>query len=270
MATAHAKRVAGRRRKAEMTCSESEILVHGLLDDELDAGHARTLEAHLRHCSRCASQLQRYKQLQQALSSVPLHLTAPVSLRQRIEAALPSPPKRSPSRLRSTIRGFVMGSAMSAAIAATLVVAVLRPDPDQHLFGDLVTAHVRSLQGEHLTDVRASDQHAVKPWFNGKVAVAPPVVDLALEGFPLVGGRLDYVDGKAVASIVYQRRAHVINVFVTQAPAAGSRDAELMTMQGFNIRCWTSLGLEFFAVSDVAADELHEFAGKFQAALGGA
>jgi anti-sigma factor RsiW len=250
-----------------MTCSETEILVHGLLDNELDAGHAHTLEAHLRHCAECALQLRKYRQLQKALSFAPVHLTAPMSLRRRIEAAL-QPPKRAPNRFSTAVRGFVMGSALSAAIAATLIIGVLRPDPEQHLFGDLVTAHVRSLQGEHLTDVRANDQHAVKPWFNGKVAVAPPVVDLASQGFPLVGGRLDYVDGKAMASIVYRRRGHVINVFVTQALAAGSRDTELTTIQGFNIRCWTSLGLEFFAVSDVATEDLQEFAGKFQASLG--
>ncbi len=253
-----------------MTCSDSEILVHGLLDGELDAGHARRLEAHLKDCSRCASQLRGYQQLQQALSSAPLRLTAPTSLRRRIEAALPQPRKRAANRFGSALRGFVMGSAMSAAIAATLVVAVLRPDPEQHLFGDLVSAHVRSLQAEHLTDVRTSDQHTVKPWFNGKVAMAPPVVDLASQGFPLVGGRLDYVDGKAVASIVYRRRGHVINVFVTQAAAESSRDTEMLTLQGFNIRCWTSLGLEFFAVSDIADEELHDFAGRFQVALGAA
>jgi anti-sigma factor RsiW len=251
-----------------MTCNESEILVHALLDGELDAGHARTLEAHLRHCSACASQLRRYQKLQQAVASAPLHFSAPVSLRRRIETALPSPPKRSSNRFTSSIRGFVLGSALSAAMAATLVLTVVQPDPDQNLFGEVVTAHVRSLQVDHLTDVRTTDRHTVKPWFNGKVAAAPPVVDLAAQGFPLVGGRLDYVDGKAVASIVYQRRAHVINVFVTEVPPGNQRDARLLTMQGFNIQRWTSAGLEFFAVSDINTQELQEFTHKFQAAAG--
>src|SRR5258707_9819261 len=100
------------------------------------------------------------------------------------------------------------------------------------------------------TDVQTSDQHTVKPWFNGKVDVAPPVVDLTAQGFTLLGGRLDYIDGRAVASIVYRRRAHVINLFVTQA-AASERVAKLETMQGFNIERWSAQGLEFLAVSDI-------------------
>jgi anti-sigma factor RsiW len=253
-----------------MTCSESETLLHALLDGELDAGHTRSLEAHMRHCVRCASQLRQYQKLREALASTPADFTAPETLRRRIETALPSPPRRRWGRFSSSLKGFVMGSALSAAIAATLVVAVIQPDPEQRIVGDIITAHVRSLQAGHLIDVGTSDRHAVKPWLNGKVAVAPPVADLAVQGFPLAGGRLDYVDGKAVASIVYRRGVHVINVFVTQAAAAAAGDAKLLTMRGFNIRCWTAAGLEFFAVSDIAAQELQEFAGQFQMVSEGA
>jgi anti-sigma factor RsiW len=101
-----------------------------------------------------------------------------------------------------------------------------------------MSAHVRSLQGDHLTDVQTSDQHTVKPWFNGKLDIAPPVVDLTAQGFTLLGGRLDYLDGKAVASIVYRRRTHVINLFVAQEAASEGHAAKLETMQGFNIRRW--------------------------------
>jgi anti-sigma factor RsiW len=107
----------------------------------------------------------------------------------------------------------------------------------------------------------------VKPWFNGKLDIAPPVVDLTAKGFMLLGGRLDYIDGQAVASIVYRRRQHVINLFVTQGAASESHAAQLQTMQGYNIRRWAAQGLEFFAISDINGEELQEFVEKFDAAL---
>ena len=248
-----------------MTCTETEILLHALLDGELDAGHAREVEAHVANCPRCAAQLRAYRELQQAMPAAQLHFTAPASLRQRIEKAFPAAPQRASSR-RSVLKGFVMG-ALSTAMAASVVVAVFRTDQDQHVLGDIVSAHVRSLQGDHLTDVQTSDQHTVKPWFNGKIDIAPPVVDLTAQGFTLLGGRLDYIDGQAVASIVYRRRAHVINLFVAQEVPSERHGARLETVQGFNIRRWTAQGLEFFAISDINGEELQEFVEKFDAAL---
>ena len=249
-----------------MTCAETQTLLHALLDRELDAGHARDVETHLEGCPRCAAQFRAHREMQQAMSAAQLRYTAPMSLRRRIEMTLPSAPRRASSR-RSVLKGFVMGTALSTALAASLFIAVIRTDQDQRVLGDVTSAHVRSLQGDHLTDVQTSDQHTVKPWFNGKVDIAPPVVDLTAQGFTLLGGRLDYIDGKAVASIVYRRRTHVINLFVTQGTASEGHGAKLDTMQGFNIRRWSAQGLEFFAISDVNAEELQEFVDKFEAAL---
>jgi anti-sigma factor RsiW len=250
-----------------MTCAESEILMHALLDSELDAGHAREVEAHLETCARCTAHLKAYRGLQHAMSSAQLRYAAPERLRRRIEAALPSPPIRlQAAGRRGVLRGFMMGAALSTAMAASLVVAVIGPDGDQRVLGDVVSAHVRSLQADHLTDVQTSDQHTVKPWFNGKLDISPPVVDLTAQGFRLIGGRMDYVDSKAVASIVYRRRAHVINLFVAQAAALGDQKAKLQTMQGFNIERWSARGLDFFAISDLNAEELGEFVDKFETA----
>ena len=250
-----------------MTCEGTDLLLHALVDGELDAGHAREVEAHVASCPHCAAQLRAYRELQQAMPVAQLHFTAPTSLRRRIEQALPAAARPRASSRRSVLKGFVMGTALSTAMAASLVIAVIRPDQDQRVLGDVVSAHVRSLQANHLTDVQTSDQHTVKPWFNGKVDIAPPVVDLTAKGFTLLGGRLDYIDGQAVASIVYRRRTHVINLFVTQGAPSESHEARLQTMQGFNIRRWTAQGLEFFAISDINGEELQEFVEKFDAAL---
>ena len=247
-----------------MSCTETEILLHALLDGELDAGHAREVEAHVANCPHCAAELRAYRELQKAMAAAQLHFTAPASLRRHIEKAFPVAPQRASSR-RSVLKGFVMGTALSTAMAASLVVAVFRTDQDQQVLGDIVSAHVRSLQANHLTDVQTSDQHTVKPWFNGKLDIAPPVVDLTAQGFTLIGGRLDYVDGKNVASIVYRRRKHVINLFVAEASGSEQHGSRLDTMQGFNIRRWTAQGLEFIAVSDINAEELQEFVDKFEA-----
>ena len=140
-----------------------------------------------------------------------------------------------------------------------MLFVVVRSDEDQRILGDVVSAHLRSLQAEHLTDVPSSDQHTVKPWFNGKLAVAPPVADLTAQGFTLLGGRLDYIDGKPVAAIVYRRRVHVINLFVAPAAELERAAARHETVQGFNVRRWSEQGLRFIAISDISADELADF-----------
>ncbi|MEA3025005.1 MAG: hypothetical protein QOF91_290 [Alphaproteobacteria bacterium] len=249
-----------------MTCDDAKVLLHALLDGELDAGHAREVEAHIAGCPRCAAELRQYREMRQAMSGANLRLAAPAALRSRIEAAIPVPAVRAPApSRRSLLKGFAFGTAFSAVAAAGMVFMVVRSDEDQRILGDVVSAHLRSLQAEHLTDVPTSDQHTVKPWFNGRLAVAPPVADLTAQGFTLLGGRLDYIDGKPVAAIVYKRRVHVINLFV--AEAAGVENVPRHeTVQGFNVRRWTEQGLRFIAISDINADELAEFGAKFEAA----
>jgi anti-sigma factor RsiW len=249
-----------------MTCDEAEILLHALIDGELDAGHAREVEDHIAGCPRCAAQLAAYRELSKAIAGAGLRYSAPPGLRRRIEASLPQ--RRMPNR-RSLLRGFAMGSAASAIAATGLVAIVLRNDDAQRIESELLSAHLRSLQPGHLTDVISTDQHTVKPWFNGKLDVSPPVVDLTAQGFTLVGGRLDYVDGRAIGAIVYRRRAHVINLFVAQTPSAERQPAKTDTVQGFNIRRWSDRGLNYWAVSDLAADELTEFVEKFESAMRG-
>ena len=265
-----------------MTCDEAEILLHALIDGELDAGHARDVETHVATCPACAEKLKAFRAMRETMTQSRLKEAAPAHLRGRIEAAL-AVPAASASAPRQTwfasvraswrqswknfFGGFAVGTALSAAVAASLVIAVVRNEQNQQIASDVVSAHLRSLQAGHLTDVETSDQHTVKPWFNGKLDVAPPVIDLTAQGFTLIGGRLDYINGQPVASIVYRRRKHVINLFVAQQLGAAVRGAKDESVQGFNIRHWNESGLDLWAVSDIDAGELDEFGQKLTAAL---
>jgi anti-sigma factor RsiW len=252
-----------------MTCEET--LLHALVDSELDAGHAREVEGHVASCGRCAAQLRDYRGMHEAMSSAPgARYQAPESLRRRIEAALPTAIERQPRPIapgrRSLLKGFAMGSAMSTALAACLVLFVVHTQEDQRIVGDVVSAHLRSLQGNHLIDVQSTDQHTVKPWFNGRLDVAPPVIDLTSQGFTLIGGRLDYIDGRPVAAIVYKRRLHVINLFVSQSLGSVSGSA-MEKLQGFTVWSWAWSDLNFRAISDINPEELQEFGDKLKAAV---
>jgi anti-sigma factor RsiW len=257
-----------------MNCAQCQVLIHAQIDGELDAGHAADVEAHVATCASCAAELEALRVMREAMADAGLKESAPAHLRARIEAALASPPRNTAGWLASRIAswrdflgGLTVGTALSAAVAATLVIAVIHNDATQRSTDEVVSAHVRSLQAGHLTDVQTSDQHTVKPWFNGKLDLAPPVVDLTAQGFTLIGGRLDYIDGEEAASIVYRRRNHVINLFVTRHSGAEHGGATTETEHGFNVRRWTQNGLDFWAVSDINAGELDEFGQKFMTAL---
>jgi len=249
-----------------MNCDEAGVLLHALIDGELDAGNARVVEGHLTTCPICAAHLREMQELRKAMSPASLRHAAPASLRARIEGKLPAPRAGVASR-RSVIKGFAFGATASALAASGVLVMVMRSGDEQRLLGEVVSAHLRSLQAQHLTDVVSTDQHTVKPWFNGRLDVAPPVVDLTALGFTLLGGRLDYIDTKPVAAIVYRRRVHVINLFCAPASGVSVRAAKMESLQGFNVRRWTENGLNLWAVSDIGADELMEFGEKFEAAL---
>ncbi|HEX3504402.1 MAG TPA: anti-sigma factor [Xanthobacteraceae bacterium] len=266
------------------SCADYELLLHALADGELDAGHVRDVETHAAGCGDCAEKLKTVRALREAMAGAKLIEAAPAHLRSRIEALFPAPdpvpaPAVAPTAAgtaregtiarwwRSFIGGFAVGSALSGAVAAMLVMGLFSADLNQQVADEVVSAHIRSLQAGHLMDVQTSDQHTVKPWFNGKLDVAPPVIDLTSQGFTLLGGRLDYIDGEPVASVIYQRRKHVINLFVAQRLGAARASIMAKTIQGYNVRHWTAQGLDFWAVSDLAGDELDEFVQKISAAL---
>jgi anti-sigma factor RsiW len=253
-------------------CPDKRLLLHGLIDGELDAANALGLEAHLQGCAGCTEELARLQALRRRLAEPALSYPAPEGLRARITAAITAEDARErrmkPGWSVRRLAPFVLGGGM-AALAASLALVVFRPAaPSLTLERELVDDHVRSLLAQHLTDVASTDQHTVKPWFGGRVDYSPPVVDLKDQGFPLAGGRLDYVDGKVTAALVYRRRLHVINLFVR--PASGRADAAFETSRdGYNLVRWRKGGLEFWAVSDVNRTELEQFRDLFEQRAGG-
>jgi anti-sigma factor RsiW len=243
-------------------CSHWGLMLHGFIDGELDAAHSLELEQHLATCPDCAGQLERFQALKQVVSQGGVRWRAPDHVRAQVLAAIAHEAEKEArpaasrwDRVFGLVRQWLFVPSL-AALAASLFL-VLGPIQNRtSIQEEVVAGHVRSMLADHLTDVATSDQHTVKPWFNGKIDFSPPVVDLTRQGFPLVGGRVDYVEGRVVAALVYRRRGHFINVFVWPAPPGGTTAT---TRDGYSIENWSKDGLTFWAVSDAAADEISGF-----------
>jgi len=235
-------------------CADRELLLHALVDGELDAKSALEVEAHVAGCAACAAELAAIREVKAALREAPLSYRAPASLMDRIDAAL-AEAAAPPRRRRFAVETWVMSGGIGALAAGLAMFAFL--PTGAALEGQLVDAQVRSLEVQHLVDVQTSDRHTVKPWFNGKIDFAPPVVDLVAQGYPLVGGRLDHIAGRDVAAIVFHRRAHVINLFVWKGE--GPETPTLVHHEGYSLVHWGANGLTFWAVSDVDSADLMNF-----------
>lgn len=247
-------------------CPDNELLLHALADNELDAGNAAALEAHVAGCTECAAELAAIREVKRRLAAAPLAYEAPPSLHARLDAALAEAAAPLPRRRPLMAATPWLGGGAIGAIAASLALLMLAPT-SSGLEGQLVDAQARSLEAQHLVDVQTSDRHTVKPWFNGKVDFAPPVVDLAAQGYPLVGGRLDRVDGRRVAALVFHRRVHTINLFIW--PGEAPATASLERRQGYSLVRWGHGGLVFWAVSDIDPADLTGFQKAFAAATAG-
>jgi anti-sigma factor RsiW len=229
-------------------CGEAEGLIGAYLDGELDLARSLAVEKHVESCAECARAMERGRALQSAFAKAP-YFAAPVALRRKVTA-----PRT------AAWGGAYRWLGLAAGIAALgLVMWRVGGSGDATLSREVVAAHVRSLQANHLMDVASTDRHTVKPWFAGKLDFAPQVADLAAQGFPLAGGRLDYLDGRAVAALVYKRRQHTVNVF-TWPEGGGDRAVRQESVQGFNLVRWRHAGMEWWAVSDVGAGDLQELA----------
>jgi anti-sigma factor RsiW len=244
-------------------CPDRQLLIHGLIDNELDAANSLEIEAHLKRCSGCAEELRRLTALKAELARPELGYRAPAGLRDQILQSISSEPIKPAARIVSsngTARGKWFAGGAAAALAASLALFLAVPQvATPSLQDEVVAGHVRSLLASHLTDVQTGNRHVVKPWFAGKIDFAPPVVDLADQGFPLVGGRLDYLHGRVVPALVYRRQLHTINLFVRPAESGSSPLAIATRHESYSIVRWRSDGLEFWAVSDVELNQLEQF-----------
>ena len=250
-----------------MNCQQAKPLIDPYADGELESAAIVELEQHLEGCSACALAWRNLQSLKKTLKSDALYFTAPAELRQRIKSELPSPAKAVPQRQVWTWNWLTtaLSGAFAVCLALLLMVTQTRPSSEQQLAQEIVSSHIRSLMPGHVMDVVSTDQHTVKPWFNGKLDFSPPVKDLAAQEFRLVGGRLDYLGGRSVAALVFQRHKHIINLFVWPTKENGSKPTSVTPSQGYNLIHWSEAKMTFWAVSDLNAKELMEFVQDFAA-----
>jgi anti-sigma factor RsiW len=242
-----------------MNCQQAKPLIDFYADGELDAAGILELEKHIHDCFACALAWRNAQALKKSLKHDALYFTAPAELRRTIKAEL-----RSQLKPRANFWNWNWLTAATTGVAAICLVFLLaHPSAQQQLAQEVVSSHVRSLMANHALDVVSSDQHTVKPWFDGKLDFAPPVKDLAAQEFPLAGGRLDYLGGRAVAALVFHRNKHVINLSIWPAKEMDSSPATRAPMQGYNLIHWSKAGMTFWAVSDLNEKELMEFAQAF-------
>ncbi|HXJ06520.1 MAG TPA: anti-sigma factor [Candidatus Acidoferrum sp.] len=248
-----------------MSCDFPGTLLHAYFDGELDPVRAAEFERHLEDCRECTATLGAIESLRSSLQRAQLYETAPATLRRKIRSELKGP------------AAGVSGSAVAAwrwlAVAAAILIVTgiawfslprfRTAGPESVTAAEVIDAHIRSLQPGHLTDVTSTDQHTVKPWFDGKLDFVPPVRDFVDEGFPLLGGRLDVLGERNVAALVYGRRKHFVNVFVWPTKDPDTPIHPPGSRQGYQWVHWRHQGMEFCAVSDTSAQDLHDLAELF-------
>lgn len=248
-----------------MHCEETALLIPGYLDCELDPMRSVEVEKHLDACDSCRQSVESQRALQSALRSPSLYYSSPARLEHNVLRAVRKEERNTATSAAILWRRYSFVSTFAALLL--LVLGIWRfsslPVDSDRVANEVLSGHVRSLMANHLTDVLSSDRHTVKPWFNGRVDYSPPVEDMADQGFPLTGGRLEYLDSRPVAALVYMRQKHVINLFLWPVSASDA-DTRLLARHGYNVIHWTKTGLTYWVVSDLNATELRDFAHRYQ------
>jgi len=270
-----------------VNCEEIKNLMDAYLDGELDPVTSQKVEQHLRECQKCEQAYEVETAMAHAIGQAAPYYKAPLELRERIQASLRETigvtssqrateedplAVRRPEAARSAVffdmpwnwLALAAAIVLGAIIGSTLLPRLQQSGSDQFLATQLIANHVRSLMADHLRDVVSSDQHTVKPWLDLKLDFAAPVMDLSGQGFPLIGGRLDYLDKHSAAALVYQRRKHFINLFIWPITPADSKAQTTMAREGYHLVHWTDGDFTYWAVSDVNADDLKTFKQQFE------
>jgi anti-sigma factor RsiW len=261
-----------------MNCPEARLLMDTYADGELEATGILELEGHLHDCSACALAFRNVQNLKKSLKQDALFFRAPAGLRSALESqwrsrteASPMPHEKlkfkteraTPRRDFFNFAFLIFNSAAAVCLLLLFSITFIRPSARQQLAQEIVSSHIRSLMANHEMDVASSDQHTVKPWFDGKLDFSPPVKDLGAQGFPLIGGRLDYLNNRAIAALVFHRAKHVINLFIWPTNEGTSEPAVRTPINGYNLVHWSRGGMTFWAVSDLNEKELMEFVQDF-------
>src|SRR6201993_2861382 len=271
-----------------MNCEEATKLMDGYLDGELEPMTSQKIEQHLRDCRKCEQAYEAHTALAHAISRGAPYYKAPAELRQRVQSSLRDTvgvrasrsgaarenhasltsrwAKRRPVLPEIPWNWLPLAAAIifAAIIASSFLPRLRPPTSDQFLATQLIASHVRSLMADHLTDVASSDQHTVKPWLDTKLDFAAPVPDLSSQGFPLIGGRLDYLDNHSAAALVYQRRKHFINLFIWPTTSKDSKEQRMVERDGYHLVHWADGDFTYWAVSDVSVGDLQNFRQSFE------
>lgn len=248
-----------------MGCEDMQDLINANIDGELDLVRSLEIEQHIRNCQVCSQTYKNLQALQSAISAGSVYFKPPANLRRRIRSALREAGKAE-TQPRVTAwwaswrwLSIPVSLAFFVIIIWALGPILTAPSSDDLLMQEIISGHVRSLMANHLTDVSSSDQHTVKPWFNGRLDFSPPVKDLTDHGFPLVGGRLDYLENRPVAALIYHHRQHFINLFIWPSTHGSDIGEKTVMHQGYNLIHWIKSDMSYWAVSDLNYSELQEF-----------
>lgn len=246
-----------------MSCNRTRELIHGYVDGELDLVNSLAVERHMQECEACSDAGRSESELSSTLKQSSLYYAAPDDLKKRIQSSLRNELPYELPAPSFPWRWLTLAASVAIVlliVLLTLAPRLIGPSTEELLTQQVITDHVRSLQlPSHLADVQSSDQHTVKPWFDGKLNFSPPVKDLANEGYPLYGGRLEYWNNTAVATLVYQRRLHYINLFIWPAERVRLDREVAIQRQGYNIIHWTDEGMNYWCISDLNMVELRGF-----------
>lgn len=258
-----------------MDCTRTRTQLEAYVDRELDVASASAIDRHLASCPACDTIFSQQARLRRALREHLTYHDASPALAARIRAQVPAArvTTAKPGRPWSSFLPRLQWLQVGAAVAATAVlswtagVQYASLSEDELVAAQVMAGHARSVVTNHLTDVATSDQHTVKPWLSAKLDFSPPVTDLTPAGFPLIGGRLDYLDGRPVAALAYRHRQHLINLFVWPDHRSSSSAAtQTFSKDGYNVLRWTDAGMVYWAVSDLNAAELKDFAQAYASA----
>jgi anti-sigma factor RsiW len=243
-----------------MNCSEARIQLCGYVDGELSASQSSHLDAHVSGCAACQRDLSAQSFVHTELRRELTRFEAPAALHRRIRAALQAKSAESRGswwrRLSWAALTPAAGMAFAVLVCANVVILAALPSREDRLAEEVLASHVRALVASHAIDVASSDRHTVKPWYTGRLDFSPPVADFAADGFKLMGGRLDYVDGRTVAALVYEHGGHEIDVFIWPAPAAARVGASSFARRGYNLVHSNHAGMSYWIASDLEAPDL--------------